>query len=451
MEYVKLNYLYRKGLYHMHILKKLSKYIPVFVIVTLIEFCSLTLSAAIPISQIQTNMEESADYLISNQMFFFASKQDHSSKIDRYADSILLNITYSMDYKNPVTSAMQAAYYYTDTSNENHNFYNAVYHDKSPNWDYSRYWHGSISILRPLFTIFNLKQIYIGSAIILLFLYITLLFFTKKYINFSTCISLLIASIMTSVWYVPMSLEYTWTFVIMLAASILCMALYREKEKYLPIIFFITGSTTCYLDFLTTETITLLVPLILIFALKQENKHIGTLKTEFLYAIKISVNWLAGYALTWLSKWTLASVILHENVFSGALAQASYRVGGATDKVSGISEIIQSILRNISCIFPFSFISRNGYVAVIIFFVIVTIILYVFKKKKTSSTLNTILCLIAIIPFVRFIVLSNHSYLHYFFTYRALISTIFCLGLLFAYNFDFNYLKRKGKLLWRKK
>ena len=435
----------------MCIIKNLPKYIIVFVIITLIQLSVLVLSASIPTSKIQNKMEESADYLADNQMFFFANKYDYSSKIDRYADSILLNITYSIDWEHPMKSVMCSSYYHTDTANENSNFYNAVYHDKAPNSNYSRYWHGSISIIRPLHIFLNIKQIYIGSAIILLFLYVTLLFFTKKYINISTCITLIIASVMTSVWYVPLSLEYTWTFIIMLTASIIGILLSEKNSNHIPIMFFIVGSTTCYLDFLTTETITLLIPLVIIFTFRYKNNQIKMLKDELLYMVKISTVWLSGYAFTWLSKWTLASLILKENVFSNALHQASYRVAGATDKLSGMSEMTQAILRNISCIFPFSFISKNGYVAVIIFLLIAIAFLYIFKKKKTPTTLNTILCLIAVIPLVRFFVLSNHSYIHYFFTYRALISTIFCLGLLFVINFDFNFFKKKGRLPWRKK
>ena len=59
----------------------------------------------------------------------------------------------------------------------------------------------------------------------------------------------------------------------------------------------------------------------------------------------------------------------------------------------------------------------------IILFVIVCLV-YLFHMGKISKTLYVPLGLLALLPYVRYLVLSNHAYLHYFFTYRAQLVTV---------------------------
>ncbi len=428
-------------------IKKLIKYTLVFVVMTSLQLGLLCIVASIPNTYIKKNTEISATYLSERFVFFNINEGDASSRIDRYADSILLNIAYSYDSATPIKSVMESAYYFTDYQNENYNLLdNVTGNMTSPDTNfkpYSRYWHGSNIIIKPMLVFFNLKQIYTINNIILLFLCIALLFSVKKHINIKVFCCLLISMIMISVWYVPMSLEYTWNFMIMLTASIAGIQLYKHKKELLSYLFFIVGMTTCYFDFLTTETITILVPLILIILMKYEDGRLGNLKEGLVY---ITINgglWLLGYLLTWLSKWTLGSIILERNIFSDALNQAQYRMVGVTSELSELKEKIYAIIMNLSCVFPFSFIKENAYIAVIISFMGILMIMYVLKKKKTPTNLNQLLWLLSLIPLVRFLVLANHSYMHYFFTYRALISTILCICIIFAYNVDFKHIKER--------
>lgn len=97
------------------------------------------------------------------------------SKIDRYADSILLGIAYQYDEKQLLESVMSSAYYYTDWQNENNNLYDAVAQEYEANQQYMRYWQGSNVIVRPLLIFFTLKEIYVLNGIVLALLIVVLL------------------------------------------------------------------------------------------------------------------------------------------------------------------------------------------------------------------------------------------------------------------------------------
>ena len=119
--------------------------------VVLAAFCMpalLVLSAMIPKEYIRDNMLRSAEYLYESELFGDVIEGIDGSRIDRYADSILLNIAYHYDNDNPIRSVMLSAYYFTPFHEENENLLIAVRDDMGMNRQYLRYWHGSIEIGR---------------------------------------------------------------------------------------------------------------------------------------------------------------------------------------------------------------------------------------------------------------------------------------------------------------
>jgi len=432
------------------------KFLLIFISLIFFEYLFLILVSLIPKDAIHPNMLESANTLCEKDVFFYVNSNDRSSRIDRYADSILLNIAYNYEAKHPLSSVMSSSYYFNNNFNENINLQNAVIKNHAPTIDYSRYWHGSISVIRPLLVLFNIEQIYILLAIAITVLLIIFLILVYKNIGKGAVACFIAAAIMTSLWYVPMSLEYSWTILIMLIASIICTAKLKSKSYHFHLFFFITGNITAYFDFLTTETLTLLIPMILIILYTFNNNQINSFISEAKKYILYGVYWLIGYGLTWVAKWSLASIILKENVFAKALNQASYRLTGDADNLSGIAQCINAQARNITCLFPFSIIKANPLPIVILFTLIVICIIYLLHKEK--CTMNLLLIIVAVIPYIRYLILSNHSYMHYFFTFRAQFATILCLGIIMVYGTDKaliakeqKKLSKKWSCLWKKR
>jgi len=65
-------------------------------------------------------------------------------------------------------------------------------------------------------------------------------------------------------------------------------------------------------------------------------------------------------------------------------------------------------------------------IALVVTVVVAFCIWYLFRTKKVND-INRLFGILAIIPVVRFIALNNHSYIHFFFTYRALLVTVVVL------------------------
>ncbi len=417
---------------------------------TILECCALICVAKIPKNNIKQHVKESADILLENDVFFYINKDDYASRIDRYADSILLNIAYSYDEQHPFKAIMLSSYYYEATQNENYNLKKTVTQNTTPNKEYIRYWHGSNLIVKPLLLLTNIKGIYTINAIIIIVLLIISLILLWKHFNKAVAICMLISCLTVSLWYVPFSLEYTWNIIIMLIAIILSINMYAKKSHNLIYLFIVIGNVTAYFDFLSTETLTFTVPTICILLLKHKTNPLSTKMDYFKSILQTGTSWLIGYSFAWISKWLIASVALQTNVFQLALQQADTRISSEVANLPAMNQVISAITRNIVCLFPFSYLKEYAFFVFIITISIISILYYLFKKQNNTE-LSTVLCIIALIPYIRFGIITNHSYLHYFFTYRAQLASIFALGLTIVYGIDTRLLTKEWSKLCKHK
>lgn len=434
-----------------------------FMLLILLQFGGLAASAMIPRSSIQHHLEESAELLNEHPVFFYLS-DNPASRIDRYADSILLNIAYYYDAEHPIASVLRSSYYYTAIANENANLQYALTHTVEPTLDYSRYWHGSIVLIRPLLLLLNLKQIYILLAVVLLLLIGGLMYCLIRYrYGYSTVICLLLGLVMVSVWYVPFSLEYVWTVLFMLLACIFVVFFYQYGSRCLLMLMLIFGSLTAYFDFLTTETLTLLPPLalILIKAYQPDTDHTAgaslrmrSLRDGFAFILPCCLVWGLAYACTWFMKWGLGSIILHENLFASAFSQASLRLQGTVElsdevAVQGPVMLLHAVFRNLYHLFPFSYLGQHAVWVLCLVLFVILFFYYMTRRGGGINPLPFLLILLAGIPLIRYMALANHSYIHCFFTYRALFASVFCISNAVCQGVDTSRLTKEWRKLWK--
>ena len=407
-----------------YILKALI-YIGIFITAYGLMLGFLTLSAGIKIESIQKNMEESADYLCEDIVFPYMESEDvKPSCIDRYADSILLNIAYNFEPDNRIKSVMESSYYYTRYQNENRNLRDAVYKGEAKNQQYLRYWHGSAGIMRVLHTFMNIKQIYIWHGILFIVLFAVLVFLLVRAHCTVYAVLLGLSLVAVSIWYVPLSLEYTWSFLCMFVFSIAAVVMVlRGKDKYLGCLFMLSGMVTIFLDFLTTETVSLMIPLLLTIIIRRKRAE----KPDIIYAAKAAILWGIGYVGMWAMKWITASIVLGENVMPMVTGHIEERMAGDLGDMSLLPYLWLALKRNVTCLFPLDY-GLTGAIIAGVLFVIILYFTYVYHKKKIDWKYIIFLLVLGLVPYLRILVMRNHSTLHYFFVHRALCISVFaCL------------------------
>lgn len=404
-------------------IRKLAKYILIYIITVACLTGALVLAAKIPQSAIRENVRESAKYYCDTGLFTEKIEGVSSSTIDHYADSILVGIAYQYDENDPLTSVMWSSYYNTYEENVNVNLLRAVDENLEANQQYLRYWHGSNAIIRPLLTCFNVKQIYIINAVVIVLLTVALLSLLILKKAYTPAVAIILGFVAVSVWMVPTTFEYTWNFIIMLVMSIIgiCLA-YKDKWKNMGIFFMVGGIVTNYLDFLSTETITLTVPLLLILWIRNKRCVDRTRKAIFVFAGKNTLAWVTGYVGMWISKWIVSSVVLSENTFKYVSEHIGERLGGNLG-LNQAEYISGAVIRNVECLFPFNY-GVTGVFAGAVVIILAAYVGYVYYNKDVDRKYLLAYVAIAIVPYIRYMVLRNHAYIHCFFTYRAQIATV---------------------------
>ncbi len=440
----------------------------------------LVLVALIPKESIRDKTLESAEYLAEGELFGTVSEGVDASKIDRYADAILLNIAYHYDSKAPLRSVLLSAYYFSIFQEENENFLQSVDEDLPANQQYLRYWHGSIALVRPLLTVFNVKQIYVLNAVILLLLLALFIVVSLSRGLGVPAFAMVSGLVAAGCWFVPLSLEYTWTFMIMLAGSVVSVLLAVEKKsgKYATF-FMLIGMVTSYMDFLTTETVTLLVPLLIIIWIESSDQGVdhrymdkvspdgdrknysvkgnvaetgtggndkkteeeakgsflrairrsvgsqGRFKLPYLYemSLRSAVSWAIGYVGMWALKWILTALVFKESTVPFVSEHIGERLSGDIVGLNVFSYLAGAVAKNIGCLFPLGF-GSIGAVAGIFLLVFAAYIGFVYRGKDYDGKCILLFAITGLVPYVRYLVLHNHSFIHYFFTYRAQAATV---------------------------
>lgn len=444
--------------------KNIFKYIIIYIILIVSFVGTLTLAASFSSEKIYKNVKTSSEVLLKegNRLVKEIIYRNQNMQFDNYTDALMINTAYSIDSRQPLYSAFVArknyipevtTEIYEDSvgelkSSSKYKYHNEVGElndlvngEKVESFEYGRYWHGYLIILRPLLVLFNINQLRIILTILLAILAIILSNLISKKINFLIGIIFLIGLLSVEYFYLGYSLQGIFVFIIMMLTSIIISSKYN-KIKSFGLIFFITGMLTNFFDFLTVPIVTLMVPLIVYFLLKQREEALD-IKTIFMVIIKYSFAWGIGYGLTWLTKWVLVDILFDKNMISVALNQVLYR---STAKTSvNVYNMYSVINKNLE------YISATLIISILCTWLVINLKVLLKKHRIVKQNKEEVLTkllpyfVILIVPFGWYALLQNHSYYHAFFTYRNLIITNICFNIIIAEIF-LSYFKEENKI-----
>ncbi|MBO4854853.1 hypothetical protein J5500_00405 [Candidatus Saccharibacteria bacterium] len=422
-------------------IKKIILYIGLFFGILALMIGALDLVAKIPREWIKQSNIKSAEYMRVRPEFATRLFDALATRSDYYADSVSLSINYGLDPNDSLKSVVLSKYA-TDDPFITQRYVEQVFGEIEAEQEYLRYWHGYLVVVGPLLTMLSIDQIYIFLAITMCALMIWILVSLYRHKEVVAMIAFTVS--MLAVWFfiVPTALEYTWMFLLMLIACLIVMKMvWQGKIDKTPVVFFIFGMLAAYFDFLTTETITLTMPLLLAVWLNRKKVNSNTIK----YCIKCALLWFVAFVCTWVAKWILASVVLGENVWPYVSGHIEERLASDFWFGNPIILILMAPLRNLSNLLLFSTGPLGGIVAI---FILVTIVVLLkeYRRKKYNKMLLKVLIMIASVPIIRFLVLSNHSFWHHFFTYRALCALVFAGILIIVEMVDWKKLRKDLKV-----
>lgn len=417
------------------ITKVIFKYILTFFIVIIIFVGALTLSSTFPQDWIQKNTEQSVEELYKEGipsvilgMYF-----------DSASDTTMLNAPYSIDPSKPLESAMLARIdyvpekqqkYYEDTTTFDNVRFNEGYNVKEQlkktvdgsieeTYEYARYWHGYISIIRPLLIFFSFDEIRKILVSVFAFLAMILMMVLYKKVSFKYCFVILLALLASEYFFMGFNLQGTFTFIIaMIAAIVICIRF--EKIKNIGLYFMVIGMVTCYFDLLTHPIITLGIPMLIYLLLKQEKENLS-LKESIKFIISNTILWGIGWITANIAKWIIVDILYHRDLIHKSLLQFYHRsqrdYSSTLTWYSGLRANILYSKENTITYFAILAIYFTGY------------LIKNYKEIHINIKEAFPYLIISLMPIAWLIVMRNHTLSHMYFTWRMLIVFYIAIGI----------------------
>lgn len=362
---------------------RLAKKITVAYVACLILLAGLMVAVySIPKERVEANAWKGVSQLYQ-EGFYPAIMGCHLWILDNATDLVMLKEAVNLRDDNPLHDSML-------------NEFPGFYDDNG--YIYGRYWHGYLVTLRPLLTFMSYNQIRgLTMALLLLLLcWASTGVFRRCGRAYGICFSAVM--IVMIVPPVLISMQYATCFIITLTAVGLMTSIRKivSSNDNFYVFMFIVGILTVYFDFLTAPVVTLCFPLVIYMATAKSHNSILTVVGSSLW-------WALGYGIFWATKWVLATSITGYDFFNDAQNSVALRTGGLY--ILTYSKYI--IIGCYSLLFA-------GILAI-----------WRLRAKMPNAFRYIYLLLIALIPGVWFLVLREHSFHHFWYTYRAASGSLF--------------------------
>lgn len=444
--------------------KTILKYSCTFMILILSYVLLGQVTSAIPRSLIEENSRKSAQYLLGKEQCADIKIEDTFYKkeyIFNYTNALMLNTAYSIDSTKPLESFMLARKNYLpevteiwnqDTQyglvsasnwnyqNQTGEYYYITHKDQDivvkESFEYARYWHGYLAILRPVLTLFSYPTIEILSRIVFVLLVISCTYLMWKKINKTAAILFLLSFVVMNSFYTASSINEVTCFMIMLCSNLYILLRY-QKTKQMPLVFFVIGSITNYLDLLTLPLLTFAMPVCIYFLLKE--KEGIKAKESIITYIKLGIAWGAGYGLTWVAKWILVDILCNRNILEVAMKQIIYRTGS---KEGNVIFSYSYVIGNNMKFLGNEALYATGFVALAILLMGIIKNKKYPRKDKINVVQLAVYLITSVLPFIWYFALKNHSAIHARFTHRLFLIFIFAFWIVLAKMWGIDNLKK---------
>ncbi len=400
-------------------IKRIFGIIESLVIASAVGFLLIVGVYAIPKTRMVNNINRSRELLESEGSYRYWAADLLNTQSDNFTDSLMADIAINPGTGDLLYDAMINAYVgWADTDDSCQWLLRVA--GGEPLYEgyeqvvYGRYWHGYLVWMKPLLLVFDIPEmrlINMGVQMILLCWLMILLY--------RECGPLVCAAIGMGLFVMnPVTLVISFQFSAVYCIALIAMIVMLRHRKQLDernrwwIVFVWTGIAVAYFDLMSYPLVSLGIPLILYVFLREDGvfRHI-------LNVIRLSIDWVIGYAGMWVLKWLIGSAFTGYDFVADGLGAVGLR---STGEVVNRNMTYLNVLReNFQAIFPKPVPAFLGLLAVIL---LIALICGRLRFSVSGSKILPIL-IIGCYPFVWYYVIRNHSIVHVWFTHRVFAIT----------------------------
>lgn len=389
----------------------------------LIGYTLLVLVYCIPRDKINTNVRASVENFIIEDSLYMPS----SAYVDNFTDALMLLTASHPQIENAWKDSVNAFRFDQIPGNPVESLICMFGNTGSPTdgievIPYARYWHGYLVFLKPLLVFFDHSEIRDIMALVQLMVFMLVIMLLVKMKKDDYTVPILLLFIFMNPIAVMMTMQYNTVLLITFLALIIVLKMNQvwKNNLYRWLLFFlIIGGNTSFFDLLTFPLVTLGIPLTLWISLNYEEN----LKKNLFHVISCSFFWSMGYFGLWFGKWILASIITGTNVITNGFNMA--KIWTSSLNMDGKVILWQVLQRQKKVLLD------NVAVRIMILLIMIYFLAMIVKKLiRLDINLLITYCVIACYPICWDFIIKNHSYTHFWFTYRELVITAFAITML---------------------
>ena len=425
IDYKKLKLVFWENISIASVLKKAGI---LFLNISIAAFIGTLLLVAVyklPVSQINDNVKVSANTIKTEGTYPRLSNR-FTSQLDNFTESIMLLETANNTVSSPLVDAMNVPRGCIEEEKPvavlTAHYIDEIEFDGIIN--YSRYWHGYLIFLKPLFLFFNYNNIRIINGITqVLLVIVTGYLLYRRGLKYAV-IPYILSYCMLMPVALAKSFQFSSCFYVFTIGCIVLLLLPKEKLKEKSyLVFLYCGVLTAYFDLLTYPIATFGVPMVFCLLLEETEST----ESKLSHIIKSGLIWCIGFGCMWVAKWIIGSVITGNNVMADALARVAMRT--SNESVNGETHygVFKCEKKNYRAFFT---------TPVTLLVAANTAYLIIRNIKDNHYTIENLLrilfpfLLVSLAPIVWYAFTTNHSTIHVWFTNKACITSL--LAILFG-------------------
>ena len=283
---------------------------------------------------------------------------------------------------------------------------------------YSRYWHGYLTVLKPLLMLFKVNHLRMLLSYAVFITFVVALISCQKILGTAHALAFAAVAMVLNLVSVSLSFQYQTVYFITVAAMIIMLKKNRrlQDDGRYPEFFAAVGIMIAFFDFLTYPIFSVSMLLVLWHVLNPSSRPLKSMGS-------LLMAWGVGYGGMWSGKWIVSDILTGHGTIASAVNQVSTYVL-LNDTLSNQNwdiTLLSAIRRNVSTF-------GDGPIKIFLFVAIILFVRFLFKHRHIiTRRLSLPYLLPATLPFVWYAAISGHSHIHAFFTYRSLAATLFAL------------------------
>lgn len=293
--------------------------------------------------------------------------------------------------------------------------------DAAMHTEYARYWHGYAVLLRPLLAVLGISGMRYLNMMLLMGLLLGCYARMRSLLGRRTALTFAAGLLMGFLLIAPFCQHYMAVTSLALLGCYVQLRWPKAVRARLPEFFLILGSLVCFSDLLTFPVLALGYPL-LCCQLLGVREDVSA-RRLWVQTIGLSAAWMVGYALTWVGKGLVGTLLTGQNVLGDIFGQAMWRMTGVPEDGKWYPMTPAGAVQ----INMETFFTRSN----VLLLALLLVWLGVRALRMRTGAKGWIRALpvgaVALYPFVWYLAVQNHSNIHYWMTYKLLSVTAFSL------------------------